>query len=87
MARRWVEEDRPRSFRGGATREELKAVNARESVEVADAFLSPPFLMGQFRFLRRKKKYAPAAVFLALRLTRPAWSYMIRWIMVTARGR
>lgn len=78
MAEAWVDEGRERTFREGATREELKAVNARESVQVADAFLSPPFLMGQFHFLRKKKKYAPAAIFLALRLTRPAWSLLLK---------
>lgn len=78
MAEAWVEEGRERTFRAGATREELKAINARESVEVATAFLSPPFLMGQFRFMKKKKKWAPAAVFLTLRLTHPAWSLLLK---------
>jgi enoyl-CoA hydratase/carnithine racemase len=77
MAESWVAEGRTRSFRAGATREELKAVNAQESQELADAFLAPPFLMGQYRFLLSRKKYAPAATFLALRLTRPAWSRLL----------
>lgn len=77
MAESWVAEGRTRSFRAGATRDGLKAINARESQELADAFLAVPFLMGQFRFLWSRKKYAPALTFLSLRLTRPAWSRLL----------
>ena len=77
LALEWVEAGRGRSFRGGVTAEELRAVNAKESVEVADAFLAPRFLMGQFRFLWGKKKRGPALVFLALRLTRPLWGLLL----------
>jgi enoyl-CoA hydratase/carnithine racemase len=76
-ARSWADAGRPRTFKGGATRAELEAVNARESEEVADAFLSAPFLMNQYRFLRAKKKTGPALTCLALRLTRPAWSRLL----------
>ncbi|MCA9520530.1 MAG: enoyl-CoA hydratase/isomerase family protein [Myxococcales bacterium] len=78
VAEAWVAEGRERTFRAGATRDELKAVNARESVKVADAFLGQPFLIGQFHFLRKKKKYLPAAMFLVLSLTRPAWSLLLK---------
>lgn len=77
IAESWVETGRARGFRAGATAEGLKAVNARESEDLADAFLAPPFLMGQFRFLWGKKKYAPALTFLSLRATRPAWSRLL----------
>jgi len=77
IARGWVEEGATRSFRAGMTREELKEINASESVEVADAFLSPPFLNGQFRFLWGKKKRRNAMMFLALRVTHPAWSRLL----------
>lgn len=77
IAEGWVQAGTPRTYRAGATREELLAVNARESVQVADAFLSTPFLDGQFRFLWSKKKRGPALTFLALRLTRPAWSRLL----------
>ncbi len=76
-AEAWVAEGRPRTLKAGATKEELMAVNARESKEVADAFLSAPFLMGQYRFLKSKKKTSLAMTFLALRLTRPAWSLLL----------
>lgn len=62
-----------RQFRGGATREELKAVNAKESVDLASAFLSPPFLKGQMKFLWGKKKRQPALLFGAIWATSPAW--------------
>ncbi|MDP2344363.1 MAG: enoyl-CoA hydratase/isomerase family protein [Deltaproteobacteria bacterium] len=78
LAEGWVRAGKERNFRAGATRAELKAVNARESVDVADAFLSPRFLSGQFRFLRSKRKHGPALVFLALRLSHPLWSRLLR---------
>jgi len=77
IGERWVAEGRTRTFRGGSTRDELKAVNAQESEALGDAFLAAPFLMGQYRFLSRKKKYGPALLFLGLRLTRPAWSRLL----------
>lgn len=77
LAESWIADGRERTFKAGATREDLKAINARESEELADAFLAPPFLMAQYRFLKSRKKYGPAATFLALRLTRPAWSKLL----------
>ena len=77
IAAGWVAAGATRTFRAGSTPEELRAVNAAESVQVADAFLSRPFLRGQFRFLRRKKKTAPALTFLALWLTQPLWSLLL----------
>jgi enoyl-CoA hydratase/carnithine racemase len=74
IAREWITAGAVRSFRGGSERDELKAVNAAESVELADAFLSAPFIKAQFVFLRRKKKWGPAAMFLTLLITRPIWS-------------
>ena len=77
QAEAWIAEGRPRTFRAGANKEELMAANAKESKQIADAFLSSKFLMGQYRFLRSKKKTAPAMTFLALRMTRPAWSLLL----------
>ena len=77
LAETWIAAGRPRTFRGGVTLAELRAVNARESREVADAFLAAPFLKGQFDFLRRKKKHGPAAMFFALWATRPLWSRLL----------
>lgn len=77
IAQVWAAEGRERQFRAGSTRAELEEVNARESEALADAFLASPFLMGQFRFLWSRKKVAPALTFLALRLTRPVWSWWL----------
>lgn len=66
-----------RTFRGGFDRDALLRVNAAESVALADAFLSPPFLRGQMRFLWRKKKRQPAALFAALWATSPAWRLLL----------
>ena len=77
MAREWVEAGAERSYRNGMTREELLEINARESIQVADAFLGPEFLMGQCRFLWGKGKRQPALMFLGLRLTHPLWSKLL----------
>lgn len=66
-----------RTFRAGATRDDLKAVNARESVALATAFLSPPFLKGQMQFLWSKRKRQPAALFAALWATSPVWRRLL----------
>jgi len=77
IASEWIAKGAKRSFRGGSKRDELKAVNARESVELADAFLSVPFLKGQYNFLRSKKKWGPAAMFLVMLILRPLWSRLL----------
>ena len=73
----WVASGQQRSYRGGATRNELKAINARESQELATCFLASPFLKGQWQFLWKKKKRGPALMFLSLLLTRPFWSVLL----------
>ncbi|MCO4762330.1 MAG: enoyl-CoA hydratase/isomerase family protein [Myxococcales bacterium] len=78
IAEGWADSAKKREYRGPLARDELIALNARESVDVANAFLSPPFLKGQFRFLWRKKKRVPAAMFLALWTLRPAWTLLLR---------
>lgn len=78
IAEGWIASGATRRYRGPGELEELKAVNARESVGVADAFLSAPFMMRQARFLWRKRKRGPAVMFLALRATRPLWSLLLR---------
>ncbi len=77
MAEGWVAEGRGRTYRGNATREELLAINARESVEVATAFLSPPFLKGQYTFLRSKGKKRLAAMFWVFWRSHPLWSRLL----------
>ncbi len=77
VALEWLGSGVQRGFRGGSSRAELKAVNASESVALADAFLSTPFIRAQFRFLWRKRKWVPAAMFLAMLMTRPFWSRLL----------
>ena len=72
-----MKEGRQRTFRGGMTHNELEAVNKRESVQVADAFLDSPFLEAQYRFLRSKGKHSQALVFFALWRTRRLWSRLL----------
>lgn len=73
IAREWVENDVPRTFLAGSELEELKAVNARESVELADAFLSAPFFKEQARFMWSKNRKGSAALFYSLGASRPIW--------------
>jgi len=77
IAREWVSTGAQRTFRGGSGRDELKAVNARESLVLADAFLGAPFIKAQFKFLSSKKKWGPAAMFLAMLVSRPVWSRLL----------
>ncbi|MBW2458386.1 MAG: enoyl-CoA hydratase/isomerase family protein [Deltaproteobacteria bacterium] len=73
----WIAERSTRRFRGDLTLDALKAANAAESVRVADAFLAEPFLRGQYKFLWRKKKHLPAAMFFALCKLRPLWARLL----------
>ena len=77
VAQGWISAGATRSFRGGSRRDELKAVNASESQALADAFLGSPFIKAQFRFLWRKKKWGPAAMFLSMLILRPLWSRLL----------
>jgi len=77
IAQEWVASGAVRSFRGGSERDELKAINASESVALADAFLSAPFIKAQFEFLWSKKKWGPAAMFLTMLISRPLWSRLL----------
>ena len=77
IAKGWAKKGKAREYPAGATKEELKAVNARESEAVADAFLSPAFLEGQFKFLLSRKKHGPAAMFFLLWKTHPVWSLLL----------
>jgi len=77
IARDWIARGATRSFRGGSGRDELKAVNASESVALGNAFLSSPFIKAQLKFLWRKKKWGPAGFFAAMLITRPFWSRLL----------
>ncbi len=77
IAQDWVANDEQRKFLAGSQLEELKAVNVRESEQLADSFLGAGFIKEQSRFFWSKKKYTPAAVFFSLWVLRPLWSRLI----------
>lgn len=78
LAEQWVAAGRARCIPCGASREEYTQVNARESHALATAFLSAPFLEAQRKFLAGKGKTSAAAMFWALRVTRPLWSVLLK---------
>ncbi len=77
LAEGWIAEGRPRTHRGNATLDELREINARESIEVANTLLGSPFLHNQFKFLWSRKKRGPALTFLALKASRPLWKLLL----------
>jgi peroxisomal 3,2-trans-enoyl-CoA isomerase len=77
LAKSWVKEGRKRTFKGGMSVEELRAINVRESNALAYAFLGADFLRGQYDFLRSKGKLGPALMFKSLLMTRPLWSRLL----------
>lgn len=77
IAEEWVSQGEKRGFLAGSQLDELKVVNARESIELADAFLGAAFLKEQSRFLWSKKKRVPSIMFLSLWALRPLWSRLV----------
>ena len=76
VAENWIREGRTRTIPGGQDVEEYKIVNKRESIQVADSFLSYNFLNAQENFLRSKGK-KEAKVFWFLKKSRPLWSRLL----------
>lgn len=77
IAREWVKKSEVRKFLAGSELQELREVNAQESIVLADALLSAAFMKGQGRFLWRKKKRLSAATFFTLWASRPVWSLLL----------
>jgi len=75
LAEQWVAAGKVKEIPAGGNVEEYKAVNAKESLELADAFLSYPFLDAQYNFLKSKGK--SATVFMVLKTLRPLWSKLL----------
>jgi len=75
LAEEWVATGKAKEVPAGGNVEEYKAVNAKESLELADAFLSYPFLDAQYNFLKSKGKNA--TVFMILKTLRPLWSKLL----------
>ena len=57
--------------------EEYKAVNHRESKDLADAVFDYPFLKAQYQLWKGKGKHREAAIFGSLYLTRPLWGMFL----------
>lgn len=76
-AEQWIKDGKKRSLDEQGLVEELKAVNARESIDLATAFLSEGFLQAQYDFLTSKGKDGPARMFWWLKKTRPVWSMLL----------
>jgi len=77
VAEEWVRQGKQKNIPGGGNVEEYKAVNARESRELADAFLSYPFLNAQHKFLKSKGKTSNALIFWLVKTMRPLWSRLL----------
>ncbi|QED25782.1 enoyl-CoA hydratase/isomerase family protein [Microvenator marinus] len=77
LAKQWICDGRKRSFKASMSLDELRKINARESQELADAFLGPKFLRGQYEFLKSKGKTGPALVFRSILLSRPLWKRLL----------
>merc|ERR1712142_1285420 len=75
MAEDWVRVGKVKEIPAGGNVEEYKAVNAKESLDLADAFLSYPFLDAQYKFLKSKGKNA--TLFMILKTLRPLWSKLL----------
>lgn len=78
IAKSWAENNEPRKFMAGSNREELLAVNEKESIQLANAFLAPKFLHGQAKFLWNKGKHGPALMFYVLLAFRPLWALTLK---------
>lgn len=80
LAEKWIKDGKhlqPRTAMGYGDINRLKEVNAEESVDLANAFLSAKFLQAQYDFLTSKGKTQPALLFKAILLLRPLWSTML----------
>ncbi len=77
IAEEWVKSDKKRWLVEQGKVKEYQAVNVKESEELADAFLSPKFLEGQYNFLKSKGKTSPALAFWVVKTLRPIWSKML----------
>ena len=77
LAETWISQGRQRAIPGNQDVSEYKMVNRRESVQVADSFLSYTFLDNQVNFLRSKGKESDARVFWILKTLRPLWSKLL----------
>ena len=74
LAREWIASGRKRWMVERDCVEEYRAINRAESARLADAILAPPFLKGQYEFLRKKGRAGHALTFWTILKLRPLWS-------------
>jgi len=77
-AEEWIKENRVKNLIKSNQVEEYRAVNMKESKDLADAFLATPFIDAQYKFLKSKGKSQAANTFWFLKVTRPLWSKMLK---------
>ena len=77
-AEQWIKDKKIRSFIEQNRVQEYKRVNLKESYDLADAFLAPPFMNAQYKFLKSKGKTVPAYTFWFLKTTRPLWGKLLK---------
>ena len=74
MAKEWAAQGRVRSLVREGLQTRLSDVNRRESVALARAFMSPPFMAAMHEFHTAKGNLGVARVFWLLMNTKPLWS-------------
>ena len=81
VAEGWIKDGKTRSFgpvlRTDETHEEYTAINATESIDLANAFLSEKFIDNQYNFANEKGKKEIARIFWWLKASRPLWSKLL----------
>jgi enoyl-CoA hydratase/carnithine racemase len=77
LGEQWAKEGKVRGLVAQGKVQEYLAVNARESIALAHAFLDVPFLEGQYKFLKSRGKTQMAAMFWLLKTTQPLWSKLL----------
>ena len=74
LGEEWIASGRKRWMVEKDCVEEYRAINRAESARLADVILAPPFLRGQYNFLRKKGKTGSAMTFWTILKLRPFWS-------------
>uniref|UniRef100_A0A0K2VDU0 Uncharacterized protein n=1 Tax=Lepeophtheirus salmonis TaxID=72036 RepID=A0A0K2VDU0_LEPSM len=77
LAESWIQNGKKRTVPAGGDVRHLAMVNHRESVDLANAFMSLPFIQGQINFLTSKNKFKEANIFKLIKATMPLWKKVI----------
>lgn len=77
FAEEWVDAGKPRLIASPGVREELKQVNERESLELAESFLKDEFLAAMQARSEARGRSQAAVLFRMLRASRPLWARLV----------